>query len=799
MYKMFFIARNNMKKQKGDMITFFVLTLFAAFLIFDAASALLGMGHVLDDRFAATDSADMLLITQDSPEEQECAEQAFMETGKVKDYEATPAVLITSGQYRNAKKTDWDEFEFLIESSDTEKRYMTHHLDGVTLEAGSIRIPLFLQAQFPVGDILQLKIGEDVYEFRVDGYAEDPYFCSAMNISVYYVFITREDMDAMMAAHPELDEYRVLINKGVMDRNSVPEDYTLSDLEKEITDRYKELISVYSDQNPERNYLNYLSVNWDSMKGGSSFLPMILCALVMLFAVIILVVAVIIITFSIRNFIQRSMKDTGALEASGYTVRELRGALTMQIGLAALAGSVVGVLLGIATFGVFGQVISGVLGLSWNQPVNVLAAVITVAALTGLMVLDARWISRAFKKFSVLDALRGGINTHNYRKNHFSFEKSKAPVPVTMAGKDCLGNPGRNIVLMLITAILTIATLMGFGMYENFGKDTERMVEILGMEGGTIAVNGGPALGEELRKMDGVVNVLGNYGFEPTYAFGGKEQTAYTYAVDDMENTTHTAVIEGRMEKYDNEIMLTAILARDLGAKVGDVVTVSFGSRSAEYLVTGTYQQMGRMGRTGYMTFDGAGKIIPGANDIQWMVTGEEGITYEDFKIRVDGMAAEKGETWQTIDIQKQMDSSIGTMAVAMKALCIGIAVLTGLIVIFVETLIVRAKIVREWRSMGISKALGMTSRQLITQIMLSNIPAIVAGVLIGMILSQPVGGKVTVAMLSIFGIERLAFHIPAVYMILTGAAILLVALATSAVMGRRVRKINPVEMITEE
>ena len=40
MYKLFFIARNNMKKQKGDMITFFILTLFAAFLIFDAASAI---------------------------------------------------------------------------------------------------------------------------------------------------------------------------------------------------------------------------------------------------------------------------------------------------------------------------------------------------------------------------------------------------------------------------------------------------------------------------------------------------------------------------------------------------------------------------------------------------------------------------------------------------------------------------------------------------------------------------------------------------------------------------------------
>ena len=63
MYKLFFIARNNIKKQKGDMITFFVLTLFAAFLIFDAVSAVLGTGKVLDEAFTETKGADMMLIT----------------------------------------------------------------------------------------------------------------------------------------------------------------------------------------------------------------------------------------------------------------------------------------------------------------------------------------------------------------------------------------------------------------------------------------------------------------------------------------------------------------------------------------------------------------------------------------------------------------------------------------------------------------------------------------------------------------------------------------------------------------
>ena len=797
MYKLFFIARNNIRKQKGDMITFFILTLFAAFLIFDAVSAVAGLGNVLDDRFAETSGAEMLLLTGETEEERECAKQAMTENAHVADYEATPVTNI-GFRYRNAKDTEWDEYQFLIESAGTEKRYMTNHAGSEKLRPGEILMPLNTQGRFAVGDTLQLKTGDDVYDFLVAGYTEEPYFCSTMNITEYYVYMAQADIDRILDSHPELAGGRKIMNKAVLDKNS-EDGYNALKLEKDVTDRYKELIAPYSDRNPDREYMGYMAVNWLNMRGGSSFLPMIVCAIVLLFAVIIVAISVIIISFSIRNFIRRSMKDTGVLEAGGYTVRELRGAMTVQIGLAALIGSAAGVLLAVATFGMFGSVVSGILGLTWNQPVNIPAAVITVLALTGLMILDTRWISRRFSRFSVLDALRGGISTHNYRKNHCSLERTKLPLPAALSVKDALGNPGRNAVLAVIACILTISTLMGFGMYENFGKDADRMVDILGFEAGEISVTGGQELGDELRKLDGTANVLGSYGFEPTYRFGGREVTAYTYAVDDMANTQHTILTGGRYEEYDNEIMLTSALAKELGARIGDVVTVNFGSRSAEYLVTGTNQRMERMGKTGYLTFGGAMRLVPNLSTVSWIVTGEKGVTYEDLKAQVDGLAEEKGETLAAMDIKKTMEGTINALAGAMKVLCIGIAVLTVLIVIFVEALIIRAKIIREWRGMGISKALGMTSGGLISQIMLSSIPAILAGILAGILLSQPVGSRMCIAMLSFFGMEKMNFGIPAGYMLATAAIILAVALATAGLFGLKVRRINPVEMITEE
>ena len=217
MYKLFFIARNNMKKQKGDMITFFILTLFAAFLIFDAASAILGVGNVLQDRYAETNSPDVILITDGSGEELECARQAIAGNPRVKDFEATP-VLRSVFRYRNAKDADWEEYDFLIESADVEKRMMVHDPENTALAGFEISVPLYLQGKFAVGDTLQLGAGDDVYDFRVAGYMEDPYFCSSMNITVYYVYMGREAYDTILAEHPEIRDRECMFCKGIMIR-----------------------------------------------------------------------------------------------------------------------------------------------------------------------------------------------------------------------------------------------------------------------------------------------------------------------------------------------------------------------------------------------------------------------------------------------------------------------------------------------------------------------------------------------------------------------------------------------------
>ncbi len=799
MFKLFFIARNNIKKQKGDMITFLLFTLLASYLIFQCVSALLGMPKVLEDRFEKVNGAHVEALAGNSPEETEAWTKAFTENKHIVDFETVPFVNMY-GQYRNTKSNDFEEYSFYAEPYTTTPRIMNLEIDSTDLKEDDIIVPFFLKSRFSVGDTMELKFGDNVYSLKVAGYAEDPYFSSSINITTYYCYLSQSMLDRITTDNPAQAGWGT-VYRGVVDQKALDDGLETMTVEKEICEKYLELIAPAAEANPAKNYANYSSINWHMMRGGAQFLPQVVMGVVLMFGVLTLAIAFIIITHGVRNFIVRNMKNTGALEAAGYTPSMLRLALVMQIVLVALIGSILGVALALLSSGAFGDIVSGVLGLTWNQPIHWPVAALTVVGMVLATYLIAMLIGRVYKKITVLDALRGGINTHNYKKNHFPLDKSSLPLPVTMSLKNTFGNVRNSILLMVIAALLTIAMTAGFGMYESFGAKPESLLDIMGMEGGKVYIsNGDISFADEYRKMEGVTNVLLQKGFEPTVIHGDKEKSAYTYVVDDVNHRQYLKLLKGRVPMHDNEIMLTQALADDLGVSIGDVVTVKNGTKTADYIVTGFDQRMERMGRTMNLTIEGGKRLVGEFTRMDILIYADDTATFEELEAKVKEIAAAHGDKeYVVINSDKNMTSTMGTVSTALRMVCIVIAVVTLFIVIFTEALIIRAKITKEWRSMGINKALGATGAQLILEIMLSNIPALLLGSLLGALVSDFAGQGLCKGIFSLFGLKKIDFLTPLHWKALTVVSIVIVAALTSAIIGLRVRKMKPVEMITEE
>jgi len=782
MYHIFFIAKNNAKKQKGDIITLVVLALLASFLLYTGVSIMAGIGNVMETAADEHNTSHVYYWLPDEAADE--LEKIFEENKDVAESDRSRADLV-SANYRNPKTgEDWSSFQFIFGAFDEERTINTLSVDTASLTDKDALIPYYIKPQYDLGDKIEFKMGDDIYSYNVAGYVADPMFASSINISVYNIYLTTSELDRLTEAHKDL----FVRGSSLKYRGSA--DCDIYALHNALWDKYQ----TWYSENTSRNTGNVMETNWWDMKGGGSFMTQIVMAVFTIFALLIIVIAMIIISFSIRNFIERNMKNTGILEAAGYKTGELSLAIVAENLIASLAGSVLGVILAAVASEGIGSVVAIISGLPWNQGYNYGVAAATVAGISAMVVIVCLISSRQYARVPVLDCLRGGINNHNFKRNHFPFEKSSLPVPFTLSLKELFGDKRRNLVLVLIIAIITISNNVGFALVGTFGGRTDAILKLSGIESPSAQITGSRALEKDIRAMECADHVLLYYQAEPTLRSGDMTTTCNCDVYDDPSLIENNMMLEGRLPVSSREICLTRKVANGLGVGVGDIIYVDFGGNSYDYVVSGLDQKINHMGLKGMFTDEGARRFIGTQDTLMYYIYGKEGYSFDD-------IAAECGRITSTSvdDSAKILTETVSTVSNSMSVICIAILAVTGMVVVFVEILLVRSKIIRERRNYGINKALGFTSGQLMSQTMISNIPSIMIGVLLGIALSASLSSRLMSAALMFFGIEKVDIEMPLYGLVLTFIGILAVAMITSLMCSLSIRKVEPVGLLSEE
>ena len=783
MYRLLFIARNNAKRQKGDILTLALLAMLSAFILYIGLSVRTGIYKVIDSTHEEHNGAHVYYWLPDSYADE--LEPLFLENGDIAEYDRTrtDAVAIS---YRNASSSDddWSIFQMFFGSVDEPRTINTLDDDIPELTDKDILVPYGISNDYAVGDTMQIKIDDKVFEYNVAGYVMDPFFASALGMPVYNIYMTPETLQAFE------DGCGPHIMKGSALKFRCTEGTDIEQFHRDLW----EIFSGWVSADPSRNDNSVMEVTWPAMRGGFSFMLRIVMALVTVFALMIMVIAMIIISFSIRNFIERNMKNTGILEASGYTTKELSGAILVENVIAALAGA----LAGVAAASIFndkvGYIVAIISGFEWNRPFDIPVAAVTVAGITVLVVIACLLSTRRYKLISVLECLRGGLSNHNFKRNCFAFEDTALPVPVTLSLKELFGDKGRNIVLILIVAILAVSTNIGFALSYTFGQNTDVMLDIAGMEAPDATFTDVRGLKDDIAEVEGVDRVISYYQVEPTFVSGDIREAVNCDVYDDPSLTEHDFLIEGRLPESDHEIVLTNIIADTLGISMGDIVYIEYGDQRYDYLVTGIDQKVNHAGIKAVLTDEGAQRFTGGSDEVSYYVYAKEGYDYDSIK---PGLAA---LTDSSVENQKKaVNETISTVSESMYLICYLILASTVVVVVFVEVLLVRSKIIRERRNYGVNKALGFTSGQLMVQTMISNIPAILIGCILGYVLSAPAATAATNIPLEVFGMKGIGVTVPLYGMVITLCGILAVALITALLCSLSIRKVEPAGLLAEE
>jgi ABC-type lipoprotein release transport system permease subunit len=332
-------------------------------------------------------------------------------------------------------------------------------------------------------------------------------------------------------------------------------------------------------------------------------------------------------------------------------------------------------------------------------------------------------------------------------------------------------------------------------MVDSYTRDDAALLSMAGMFDCDAAVDGSETMMKNIEAMSTVKSVYGDTWYAFNYSVGKRVASITTRAFTDTSNIVGGSLLEGGWPTGENEIMLASAAADTLGAKMGDKVIIKNSGKEETYKVCGICQTMNNMGMMAYITVAGYERVAPPVDEYNIWVNLKKGKSFADFKEEVEDVYPDVEVT----DDREAARGTTGVVSAGMKAVAVFIAALTVMIVAFVESLIVRAQITREWRNLGVSKALGFTSGQLIRQTMLSNMPAIVIGVTIGLILSPISGANMMKSAFSIFGFRKAIFTVLPTSYLLTAIIIIGIAMATAALLGRRIKTLEPVKMITEE
>ncbi len=793
MYRYYFMAKNNIKKQKGDMITFFILTLMASALIFISATFLIGTGAVVDTNMKKINAADILVLLSDDERADAKLAEIIKGNDDLTGYESTK-YLSANAKYRKKGEKNWTEYSFHIASYEDERKIQTISRAAGRFHGNQTVIPVSLSGEYKTGDTMELKIGDNIYLLKVAGYNEDNIYCSPMNMGTYLIYTSEKLYNTIGFENPQKAQPCRLVKTNIAKsaKKSGKDGNAYAD---ELFNEFNDWYIAYCKSHPGYylSSMNFLPA--DLMKTASLILPMIFIAIVLVFAVIMFVIAMVIIHFSVKNFIMLNMKNTGIMEASGYTVRELVLILLFQLLLVASLGCVAGLILGAMILEPAGAIILATLGLSWNQPVSPAVAVAVYAGICFVVTVLTLVLGREYSKTTVLSALHGGNSATKRRRNVFSFEHSILPIPLTMACKNTFGKFSSQIGIIFIMLILSISTIMGFGMVDSYARDTTTLLSMAGMFDCDAVVDGGETMIKNIETMESVQSVYADTWYAFNYSIGKRISSITTRAFTDTANIKGGSMLEGVWPESANEIMLASAAADTLNAGLGDTVTIRNNGKEESFRVCGLCQTMNNMGMMAYMTMDGYERVAPPVDEFNIWVNLKKGRSFGDFEKEFKDVYSDVEVT----DYQEACRSTTGVVSAGMKATAVFIAVLTVLIVAFVESLIVRAQITREWRNLGVSKALGFTSQDLIKQTMLSNLPAIIIGVTVGMILAPDSCANLMKTAFSIFGFRKAVFVILPSSYALTAVIIVGIAMATAALMGRRIKTLEPVRMITEE
>ena len=627
-----------------------------------------------------------------------------------------------------------------------------------------------------IGDTYKLKFPSKTYKFKIKGYLNTIY-AGSYNMNRYEMLISDKNYDKILKENPETISFDMFLNfeEGV----------------KAKKEANKIVNKIFVDKGIETQAYD-LNLTLESR----TFISSIFFVSFLLTSVIIIFIVILMISNNIANYIRENIKTLGALKAMGYTSKNIKRSLLLQFSLLTLIGLIVGVVGGYLFMPLITDMLVAQSGIPYTLSFNLLATLIPVISMPILVFIIVLLSVRKINKLDPIIALRDGIETHSFKKNHIPLSKSKLPINISISLKNMYKNGKQNIATFVTVLFLCFLMVIAMAMYQNFSRKPKLDLLTFEIVNGVIAVD--KSVEEDFIKDLKNDKDITKYKYLSMTQIQDKEFAKFETYVMENPNLLNNKdnCYDGRYPKHDNEVAISGKYAKLNNYKIGDEIEFRVGDNKYNYLITGFIQSTNNDSKEALMLKKGMNHLMEEDKLIP--------IYYFDSKVKANKVIDKYKDKYGdkvliSMDFDELIEGQMDTFINVANLMVIIISIITGAIILLVLYLLMKTLIFERRFEYGILKSLGYRSRDLIIQNVLSFMPSIVISTILGTIISYYATNPYIGLMMRPFGIMKCTMVLPIDLLIITVLFIIGVSFIASILMSLKIRKIEPTDLLIGE
>lgn len=769
MSKYIILIKANIKKQKGTALGIFIL-MFLISVSFCAVMALWNNANQYEhEELTRLGYGDITQWVANVPDEAALLDQ--INSLDIVDHVEDQSVIFVSGLRDDsvmllAYQPDLYNYHILRQDM------FGFQTKRPQLKNNEILIPAALSSEMhlKIGD--HLEINQETY--IVKGYFEDP----IMGSSVMGV------KSILMNANQHERLFQSLKNTS---SQTIRTGYALHLFQKDHKATTNEFQKILNEHTDLKKYTT-MSYSFSTIEGFMLILHDMFSGFLMLFVMLLLIIAMLMLGHSISSSIDQDYMDLGILKAVGFSNQRLRSTFITQYLLIVCLGVLLGMLSSSFFVRLINQLTVTVTGLyvPSNLPLGLCMAfmMVMIAILTIFIYIK----TKRLLKVTPLRAIRGG-GGDVYFQSRLTTPILHHHLNFTMALRQLIFHK------KLYISACIVSTLLVF-----FLSFTARFSSWVGPNGEGITTSFAAAPADiEIKSDDTTMkkvkqNINSWTPVDKTYEFVNVkgEVNHVNYILNIISDPLLYKIIKGQTCHYENEIVLTEFVAKDLNVTIGDTVRVGYEGHEADFVISGINQCANDMGANFSMSTSGFQRLSKQMPAMYTCFILKDASYKKEVKQQLQATFNDQIEisddTWAGVD---DVISVMSVLQIVMYILVICF--------IFVVVILTGSKILnQEQHDLGIYKSLGYASGSLRRAFAIRFGTVAALGSFLGMLLSVLYSDKIAAFFLQYMGISVYQTHQNILQIIEPGVIVVMIFIIFAFYNAKKIKKVEPVILIRE-